>query len=300
MGGDLLQVEAQVGQLRHFLPLVEKVVVQTGERLWKGNTHVVGKILSLFEPHTQVIRKGKPDKPTEFGRLVRIDEVENGIVSGYQVEEGNPADTEAWRAALKQHQVSFGAAPRLATADRGYFSAANEREAKDQGVEKVALPARGRLSRVRAERQKQPWFRRALRWRAGCEATISTLKHAFSMQRATYKGEAGFQRHVGWSIITKNLISLARWGVQRSDHAPQCLTVRSSDASCCARLSAWRRWPFSEPSRRLIAPADTWGVIVMGRDPSTVRTCMSATGASRARPVATTSPKPPSGPHRKA
>jgi transposase, IS5 family len=218
--GDRRQVQAQTRQLRRFLPLVEKVVAQTRERIWKGNAHVVGKVLSLFEAHTQVIRKGKPDKPTEFGRLVRIDEVENGIVSGYQVQEGNPADTHAWMPALQQHQALFGQAPRLATADRGFFSAENEREAQALGVEKVALPARGRLSETRARRQKQRWFQRALRWRAGCEATISTLKHPFSMRRATYKGESGFQRYVGWSIITKNLVSLARWRVQRRGHAP--------------------------------------------------------------------------------
>src|SRR5713101_1674579 len=83
--GKLLRVEAQIGQLRHFLPLVEKVITQTKERVWGGNCHVEGKVLSLFEPHTEVIRKGKAHKPNEFGRLVRIDEVENGIVSGYQV-----------------------------------------------------------------------------------------------------------------------------------------------------------------------------------------------------------------------
>lgn len=218
--GDQLQVQTQTAQLRHFLPLVEKVIAQTRERIWKGNAHVEGKVLSLFEAHTQVIRKGKPDKPTEFGRLVRIDEVEHGIVSGYQVQEGNPADTNAWVPALEQHAAVFGQAPRLGTADRGFFSAENEREAKARGVEKVALPGRGRLSERRAQQQKERWFRRALRWRAGIEATLSTLKHPFSMWRATYKGESGFQRYVGWSIITKNLFSLARWEVQRRDHAP--------------------------------------------------------------------------------
>ena len=218
--GKGLQAEVQISQLRHFLPLVEKVITQTRERLWKGNPHLPGKVLSLFEAHSQVIRKGKPDKPTEFGRLVRIDEVEHGIVSGYQVQEGNAADTQAWIPALAQHAALFGQAPGLATADRGFFSAANEREAKARGVEKVALPGRGRLSETRAARQKQRWFRRALRWRAGIEATISTLKHPFSMRRATYKGETGFQRYVGWSIITKNLFSIARWRVQRRGHAP--------------------------------------------------------------------------------
>jgi transposase, IS5 family len=209
--GSLLQVEVQAGQLRHFLPLVEKVIVQTKERVWEGNRHVIGKVLSLFEPHTQVIRKGKAHKPNEFGRLVRIDEVENGIVSGYEVLEGNAADTNSWLPAIENHRACFGDAPEMATADRGFFSAENEREAEALGVEKVALPARGRLSKKRAKRQKERWFKRALRWRAGSEGTISHLKNPFSMRRATYKGDPGFKRYVGWCVITKNLFSIARW-----------------------------------------------------------------------------------------
>ncbi|HVH71581.1 MAG TPA: ISNCY family transposase [Candidatus Dormibacteraeota bacterium] len=209
--GSLLKVQVQASQLRHFLPLVEKVIAQTKERVWEGNRHVVGKVLSLFEPHTQVIRKGKAHKPNEFGRLVRVDEVEHGIVSGYEVLEGNPADTNSWMPAIEQHKALFGGAPEVATADRGFFSAKNEQEAEALGVEKVALPARGRLSKTRAKRQKERWFKRALRWRAGCEATISHLKNPFSMRRASYKGERGFKRYVGWCVITKNLFSIARF-----------------------------------------------------------------------------------------
>jgi len=209
--GSLLKVEVQAGQLRHFLPLVEKVMAQTKERVWGGNRHVVGKVLSLFEPHTQVIRKGKAHKPNEFGRLVRIDEVENGIVSGYEVLEGNAADTNSWLPAIQHHRACFGGAPQMATADRGFFTAQNEQQAEALGVEQVALPARGRLSNKRAKRQKERWFKRALRWRAGSEGTISHLKNPFSMRRASYKGEPGFKRYVGWCVITKNLFSIARY-----------------------------------------------------------------------------------------
>lgn len=213
--GSLVSVLGREAQLRHFIPLIEKVVMQTRERVFRGDSHVAGKVLSLFEPHTQAIRKGKPHKPTEFGRLVRLDEVENGIVSRYEVLEGNPADTKAWTAALEQHRLSFGRSPRMATADRGYFSAKNEQEAEESGVERVAVPARGRLSMARTKRQKERWFQRALRWRAGIEARISTLKHPFSMVRATYKGDAGFQRYVGWCVISQNLVSVARTLMQR-------------------------------------------------------------------------------------
>src|SRR6516165_9804139 len=209
--GSLRKVEVQAGQLRHFLPFVEKVMVQTRERLWGGNTRVPDKVLSLFEPHTQVIRKGKAHKPNEFGRLVRIDEVENGIVSGYEVLQGNAADANSWLPAIQHHRACFGGAPQMATADRGFFSAENERKAEALGVEQVALQARGRLSNKRAKRQKERWFKRALRWRAGSEGTISHLKNPFSMRRASYKGEPGFKRYVGWCVITKNLFSIARY-----------------------------------------------------------------------------------------
>jgi transposase, IS5 family len=106
----------------------------------------------------------------------------------------------------------------MATGDRGFFPAKNERQAKALGVKKVALPARGRLSAKRAQQQKQRWFRRGQRWRAGIEDTMRTLKHPFSMARATYKGNRGFQRYVGWCVITKNLFSIARYQQRRRDH----------------------------------------------------------------------------------
>ena len=126
VAGNGLLVERQIGQLRYFLPLVEKVIQQTRKRVLGGDSHVEGKVLSLFEPHTEVIRKGKAHKPNEFGRLVRIDEVENGIVSGYQVLAGNPDDSTSWMPALEQHQASFGQAPTMASGDQGFFSAKNE------------------------------------------------------------------------------------------------------------------------------------------------------------------------------
>jgi len=184
--GSWVSVETHIARLRHFGPLVAKVIQPTKRRVLGGNQHVAGKILSLFEPHSQVIRKGKAHKPNEFGRLVRVDEVENGIVSGYEVLEGNAPDTQSFIPAGKQHQAQIGRAPEMATADRGFFSARNEREAKELGVKKVAVPARGRLSRKRAQHQEQRWFQRALGWRAGIEETISNLQHAFSMVRALY------------------------------------------------------------------------------------------------------------------
>src|SRR5258708_35473308 len=102
-------------RFQQFWSLVEKVIRQTKERVFRGNRHAPGKVLSLFEPHSEVIRKGKAHKPNEFGRLVRLDEVENGIVSGYQVLEGNAADSGCFLPAGKPPLVYFVRAPTLAT-----------------------------------------------------------------------------------------------------------------------------------------------------------------------------------------
>jgi IS5 family transposase len=203
----VLQAEAQ---LRHFLPLTQKVIDQAQARIFEGQTHYPEKILSLFEEHTVVIRKGKAHKPNEFGRLVRIDEVENGVVSNYHVASTNMADQQQWKPALEGHQEIFGRAPALAAADRGFWSGANEALAKELGVNRTVLPARGRLSKKRATHQKERWFRRGQGWRAGIEARISTLKHRFGMVRAHYKGEVGFKRYVGSCVIAQNLVAIVR------------------------------------------------------------------------------------------
>ena len=120
--------------------------------------------------------------------------------------------------ALEQHKKQFARAPEMATADRGFFSADNERKARDLGVKKVVLPARGRTSKKRAKVQKKRWFRRALKWRGGVESRIGTLKHRFAMLRATYKGDRGFKRYVGWCVISQNLISIARVKQRRKNN----------------------------------------------------------------------------------
>jgi IS5 family transposase len=212
----ILQAEAQI---RHYLPLVDRVVAQTQARIFEGQTRYEGKLLSLFEEHSAVIRKGKPDKPNEFGRLVRLDEVENGIISGYCIGVGNPAVQQQWMPALEHHRKTFGYLPNMAAADRGFWSAENERSALKLGIPQVVLPATGRLSKKRASHQKERWFRQGQGWRAGIEPRISTLKHQFGMKRARYKGEAGFQRYVGWCVIVQNLVAAAR---RRGKTKAQC------------------------------------------------------------------------------
>jgi IS5 family transposase len=211
---------AKLGQrLAETVGLVRRVLAQTRARVLKGDTHYPEKVLSLFEPHTEAIRKGKVVKPTEFGKLVKLQEAEAQFITDYTVCATRVSDQDLWVPALDRHEQLFGRPPRLAVADAGFASASNEQAATGRGVRRVALPKRGRLPSARGVHQRQRWFRRALRWRAGIEARISTLKHPFSMLRATYKGDEGFQRYVGWCVITQNLVSMARTLVRRKANA---------------------------------------------------------------------------------
>src|SRR5687767_11878671 len=101
-------------RLQEMRPLVQRVVDQTRARLLGGDTHVADKVLSLFEPHTETIRKGKISKPNEFGKLVTIQESEHQIITAYDVHAKRPADVTLWTAALDRHQTIFGRAPDLA------------------------------------------------------------------------------------------------------------------------------------------------------------------------------------------
>ena len=169
------------------------------------------KLVSLFEEHTSIIRRGKAAKETEFGRKVWLDEVEGGIVTGYRVLEGNPADEKQLLASLETHLRLFGRPPRLVAADRGVYSAANEQAARKMGVQRVALPKKkGSKNEERQRHERQGWFRRARRFRTGIEGRISVMKRRGYLGRCRDKGEEGFGRWVGWGVLTSNLHAIAR------------------------------------------------------------------------------------------
>lgn len=192
-------------QIERLLPLVRRVIAQTSARVFKGNTHYHDKVLSLFEPHTEAIRKGKAAKPTEFGKLVKIQEAENQFVLDYQVCERRPEDQALLIPTIEAHQRVFGHPPRLLAADRGFWSRANQRAAKDAGVKRVCIPALGKISAAQRAQQHQRWFRNGQRFRAGCEGRISVMKRRDGLTRCRYHGFDGILRWVGWGVITNNL-----------------------------------------------------------------------------------------------
>jgi IS5 family transposase len=207
------RAQALAASLRHYLPLVRRVIDQTRRRVFGGESLAAAdKLVSLFEPHTAIIRRGKlPPQDTEFGRKVWYSEVDGGLISEYRLLTGNPPDEQQWAGSVRQHQKLFGHAqrPQLATADRGVFSPANEQLARAAGIEHVALPQPGRKDTARQAYEAQPWFKAALRFRAGIEGRISGLRRARGLDRCRNRGEAGLERWLGWGILTNNLVVMA-------------------------------------------------------------------------------------------
>jgi IS5 family transposase len=195
-------------QLDEMIPRVQQVLRQTRARILHGNTHAEGKLLSVFEPHTEVIRKGKTDKPNEFGKLVKIQEAENQIVTDYEVYDQRPADSTLLLPALEQHVQQFGRVPERVAADPGFFSAANEAQAEEMGVRRVSIPSHATKSPARKQRQKERWFKKLQKWRTGCEGRISVLKRRHGLERCRYRGPDGMKRWVGLGVIADNLIHI--------------------------------------------------------------------------------------------
>jgi len=198
-------------ELERFEGLLERVVDQTKRRVLKGESvKAAEKLVSLFEPHTSIIRRGKAGKETEYGHKVWLEETEGGIISGYRVLEGNPADQDQLLPALEHHEQRFGKPPRLVAADRGVYSPENERECQERGINRVCLPKPGKKSEQRQEHERQGWFRRGMRYRAGVEGRISVMKRRGYLGKCRDKGESGFGRWVGWGVLSANLSTIAR------------------------------------------------------------------------------------------
>jgi IS5 family transposase len=119
--------------------------------VFQGITKYPHKIVSLFEPHTEIIRKGKASKPNEFGNVVKVQEAENQIITHYEVFGERPEDSQLLAPAVQQHQRRFGRAPRMVADDTGFYSLKNEKTIQAMGVTRVAVPSRS-TKKQRAEK----------------------------------------------------------------------------------------------------------------------------------------------------
>jgi IS5 family transposase len=203
-------------ELAAMLPLVRQVMRQTRERIFRGNTRAEGKLVSVFEPATEIIRKGKAGKPTEFGKMVKLQEAENQIVIDYEVYDQRPSDSDLLIPAIEAHAAKLRRTPRLVAADAGFYSARNEAAAKARGVKRVCIPNRNTKSAERKREQRKRWFRNGQKWRTGCEGRISVVKRRHGLDRCRYKGPTGMKRWVGLGVVADNLINIGHAMEKRS------------------------------------------------------------------------------------
>ena len=200
---DPMTVALWQAEFRHYRPQIERIIAQTERRVLHGETVAANeKIVSLFEPHADIIVKGGRD--VEYGHKLNLTAGRSGLILDLVIESGNPADSERFLPMLDRHIAFYGQAPRQAAADGGYASRHNLSQAKARGVTDMAFHKKAGL-RVE-DMVKSRWVYRKLRnFRAGIEAVISCGK-----ARCTWRGIDHFKAYVWSSVVAFNLALFAR------------------------------------------------------------------------------------------
>jgi IS5 family transposase len=195
-------------QVGHYQPLIEQIITQTERRVLAGEPVPAGeKVVSLFEPHADIIVKGSRD--VDYGHKLNLTAGKSGLILDLVIEAGNPADSERLVPMLERHIAFWGAAPRQAAADGGFASRDNLAEAKARGVQDMAFHKKGGL-RIEDMVRSRWVYRRLRNFRAGIEAGISCLKRAYGLARCTWRGLEHFKAYVWSAVVAYNLALFAR------------------------------------------------------------------------------------------
>ena len=207
----LLVIDQLRQQITECCDLGEKVMDQTRRRVLDGEQVPADeKVYSIFEPHTDLIKRGKERKPVEFGHKVFLAESSQGLITDYQVLEGNPADTTQVKASLDRHRQVFHRCPELYAGDRGFYSADNLEDGRQAGVSHVCIPQRGGQKTAEREAlERSPAFKKGQRFRVGIEGRISVLFRGRGMKRCRAEGRERFEVLVGAAVLANNLMRIA-------------------------------------------------------------------------------------------
>src|SRR5205807_3150641 len=208
--GACLTIEAELWrrQVRHHLPLIVRIIRQSERRVLAGEAVPAGeKLVSLFEPHADIIVKGGRD--VLYGHKLNLATGRSGLILDVVVEAGNPADAERFLPMLDRQIARCGAPPRQTAADGGYASRDNLKQAKARGVQDVAFHKKCGIAV--ADMVKSPWvYRRLPNFRAGIEAGISCFKRAYGGARCTWRGLDHFKAYIWSAVVAHNLVLFAR------------------------------------------------------------------------------------------
>lgn len=204
------RLERLVEDLRHFERLSRCVIWQATERvLHERPVSNDQKLFSLFEEHTELLKRGKAGKDVEFGHMVQIQQTGEKFITDYEVFDHKPGEPGLVRPALRSHKNLFGHYPESVAADKGYWSG-DEYEKIPEEVEIVSIPKKGRRNHLEQERELDPLFRLAQAFRAGVEGSISFLKRFLRLARCMNRGWQHYVSTVGATVFAHNLLVLAR------------------------------------------------------------------------------------------
>ncbi len=197
--------------IEHYCQLGDRVINQARRRVLEGEqVPSQEKIYSIFESHTDLIKRGKAEKPVEFGHKVFLAESAQGLITQYRVLDGNPSDEDHVEPSLQRHHKMFGRAPELYGSDRGFHNQRNQQACQQAGVQLPCIPQRGgKKTPERETYEKSPAFKKGQRFRAGIEGRISVLFRGRGMKRCLLKGRERFELLVGAAVLANNLLRIA-------------------------------------------------------------------------------------------
>lgn len=200
-----------VAGIQHFAELGKRVLDIAQRRVLHGEKVPNDeKLFSIFEPHTELLKRGKAGKPIEYGHMVSFQQVKSKFITDYEVFEKRPVDHELVDAAIKSHAKLFGTIPSVLAADKGYYESMDKITKLEESIDVVAIGKKGKRSEEEEERESNPAFKLGQKFRAGIEGTISFLKRFLLLRRCLNKGFTHFQATVGATVFAHNLLVLAR------------------------------------------------------------------------------------------
>jgi len=205
------QAGYETSLLRHYLPLVEKIRDQAEKRVFQGVMPAADdKLYSLFEEHTELLKRGKAAKPVEFGHKVLLAQTGEKFIHHYRVFPKRQEDKDMVKPALQAHQQLFQAAPEVLAADKGFYESMTQIVALEETITTVSIGKKGRRNGQEEQRESCQAFKEGQRFRAGCEGSISVLKRAFNLGKCLFKGFKNYAASVGCAVFCHNLVLLTR------------------------------------------------------------------------------------------
>jgi transposase, IS5 family len=185
-----------------------KIAAQTRTRLAGQVPEGATRLVSLHDPDARPIRKGRIDKPVEFGYKAQVADNEDGVILDYRVEYGAAPDGPQLVPAVERIHRRAGRVPRAVTADRGYGQPVIDRDLQARGVRTIAIPRQGKISAARKATEHSRRFRKLVKWRTGSEGRISYLKHTYGWDRTHLDTRQGAAIWCGQGVFAHNLVKI--------------------------------------------------------------------------------------------